>query len=160
MEHRFAGDGDIARLAAWNAQLIADEGHRNAMTVAQLGDRMAAWLADAYRAVVFERDGCPVAYALYCEAVTEVRLRQFFVDRGHRRRGVGRRAVGLLRSVVWPRHKRIVVEALTANAPAVAFWRSVGFRDYSLALEVLPDASGEVRGSSDAAPSAAAPVRP
>ena len=82
MEHRFASDGDLDRLATCDAQLIADEGHRNAMTVAQLRDRMAGWLAGRYR--------------------------------------------------------------------AVTFWRSIGFRDYSLALEVQQEAADERFGPADA----------
>jgi ribosomal protein S18 acetylase RimI-like enzyme len=44
----------------------------------------------------------------------------------------------LLRSEIWPKTKRLTVEVLVANTAAVAFWRAVGYHDYSLKLEILP----------------------
>jgi predicted acetyltransferase len=99
---------------------------------------MREWLAGEYRAVIFVRDGEPVGYALYRDDASEIDLRQFFVRRGHRRQGIGREAVGILRQHAWPQHKRLTVEVLTANAPDLAFWHSVGFRDYCLTLEIWP----------------------
>lgn len=139
LQYRFATVDDLDRLAVWNRHLIDDEGHRNRMTVPELRERMEGWLAGAYRAVVFELGGRPAAYALFREGTSEVHLRQFFVDRAYRRQGVGRSAVALLREAVWSREKRVTVDALVANAPAVAFWRSVGFGAYSLALEARPE---------------------
>ncbi len=139
MQHRFATDDDLDLLAAWNHQLIRDEGHRNRMTVRELRQRMARWLGGEYRAVVFTFDGEPVAYALYAENDSVVYLRQLFVRRGCRREGIGRAAMKILRGKIWPAHKRLTVEVLTANEPAVAFWRSVGYNDYSLTLEILPE---------------------
>ncbi len=138
MKYRHAKLDDAVQLAALNRQLIQDEGHRNRMTVAQLEDRMRGWLAGEYRAVLFEEAGDVLAYALYREGADEIYCRQLFVVRDRRREGIGRRAVEVLRSEIWPRDKRLTVEVLVANAPAVAFWRSVGFADYSLTLEVLP----------------------
>lgn len=143
MRYHLANGSDLALLAEWNLQLIQDEGHRNPMTVAELKERMRGWLADEYRAVVFERGEKPVAYALFREAESEICLRQLFVSRDHRRQGVGRGAVAILRNRVWPPTKRLTVEVLTGNAAAAAFWRSVGFRDYSLMLEILPVAGGD-----------------
>jgi predicted acetyltransferase len=42
----------------------------------------------------------------------------------------------LLKESIWPDNKRLTVEVLTANTPAVAFWRAMGYRDYSLMLEI------------------------
>jgi ribosomal protein S18 acetylase RimI-like enzyme len=44
----------------------------------------------------------------------------------------------LLRSKIWPKHKRLTVEVLFQNEAAIAFWRSAGYKDYSLTLEILP----------------------
>ena len=134
MEYHFATDGDLDLLAEWNLQLIRDEGHRNRMSVVDLRVRMQEWLAGEYKAVVFRpgADGKPVAYADYRENEHEVYLRQLFVARDVRRRGIGRTAVGILREKVWPVMKRLVVEVLTANRAAVSFWRAVGYSDYSL----------------------------
>ena len=135
---RPATPADCPLLAELNHQLIRDEGHRNPMTIPQLEARMRTWLADAYRAVLFEEAGAVVAYALFREQPEEIYLRQLFVVRGRRRQGLGRQAVGLLRAHVWPKAKRLTVEVLVANEPAVAFWRAVGYSDYSLTLEILP----------------------
>ena len=135
MTFRIASQGDCARLAELNHQLIRDEGHRNPMTVLELEERMKGWLAGEYRAVIFEEHNEVVAYALFREEAKEIYLRQFFVVRARRRQGMGRRAVELLRSKVWPKDKRLTVEVLAGNEAGTAFWRSVGFKDYALTLE-------------------------
>jgi GNAT superfamily N-acetyltransferase len=100
LDYRFAIDDDLDLLAEWNHQLIRDEGHRNRMTVPELRDRMEGWLAGEDKAVLFRFEAGPMAYALYRESETEVYLRQLFVRRDHRRAGIGRNAVELLRSQV------------------------------------------------------------
>jgi GNAT superfamily N-acetyltransferase len=139
MNFRFATADDCVLLAELNHQLIRDEGHRNRMSVPELAERMKEWLAGEYRAVIFELDAGVVAYALYREQPDEIYLRQLFVARDRRGQGIGRRAVEILRSQIWPQNKRLTVEVLTANAGATAFWRSVGYRDYCLTLEIMPE---------------------
>src|SRR5664280_716507 len=135
---RFATLADCRALAELNHELIRDEGHRNPMTVPELDQRMRSWLAGEYRAVFFEADGGIVAYALFREEPEEIYLRHLFVVRHKRRQGVGRKAVEILRSQIWPRNKRLTVEVLVANTDGVAFWRAVGYRDYALRLEIMP----------------------
>jgi len=135
----FATADDCPLLAELNHQLIQDEGHRSRMRVAELERRMRDWLAGDYRAVLFEERSEVVAYALFRELPDEVYLRQLFVVRHRRREGIGGRAVDTLRTEVWPKDKRLTVEVLVANERGVAFWRSVGYADYALTLEILPD---------------------
>jgi GNAT superfamily N-acetyltransferase len=139
MTFRFATQDDAALLGEMNLQLIADERHRNRMALPELERRMRAWLAGEYRAVVFEERGKPVAYALFQERPDEVYLRRLFVTRDCRRRGYGRQALAILRSTVWSRSKRLTVDVLVDNHEALAFWRAMGYRDYSLTLEVVPE---------------------
>jgi len=129
---------DAVLLAELNHQLIRDEGHRNSMTVPELEQRLRGWLASEYVAMMFEEESEAVAYALYREQQEEIYLRQLFVVRQRRRRGIGRAAIEILRSRIWPANKRLTVEVLVQNSGAVAFWRSIGYRDYSLTLEILP----------------------
>ncbi|MCX7044384.1 MAG: GNAT family N-acetyltransferase [Candidatus Sumerlaeota bacterium] len=143
---RFATQDDILLLAEMNHQLICDEGHRNRMTVPELAERMHNWLAGEYRAVIFEEDGEIAAYVLFREQPEEIYLRQLFVVRHRRRQGIGRRAMEILRSQIWPQTKRLTVEVLTANAAAVAFWRAVGYSEYSLTLEIRPAREQPVSG--------------
>jgi ribosomal protein S18 acetylase RimI-like enzyme len=79
-----------------------------------------------------------VAYALYLEKPGATHLRQLFVARNYRRQGIGRRAVELLHKHILPQGQRLTVEVLTQNVSAVAFWRAVGYKDYSLMLEIMP----------------------
>ena len=97
MTYRFATDADLPLLARWNHALIRDEGHRNGMSISELETRMRGWLASEYRAVIFERDAAPIAYALFRESEAGTYLRQFYVAPEARRQGVGREAVHILR---------------------------------------------------------------
>jgi ribosomal protein S18 acetylase RimI-like enzyme len=132
---------DCALLAELNHRLIRDEGHRNRMTVPELEQRMKGWLASEYTGVIFEDGNEVVAYALYREQPEEIYLRQLFVARNRRRQGIGRRAVEILRSNFWSPNKRLTVDVLVQNVAAVSFWRAVGYKDYSVTLEILPEAS-------------------
>jgi len=138
ISYRAARLEDCPLLAELNHQLIRDEGHRNPMTVPQLEQRMRDFLAGEYRAVIYEDSGEVVAYALFREQPEEIYLRQLFVVRHRRRQGIGRRAMEILRSKVWPKTKRLTVEILVANQGAVAFWRAAGYRDHCLTLEIMP----------------------
>jgi GNAT superfamily N-acetyltransferase len=129
---------DCLSLAELNHQLIRDEGHCNPMTVPELEQRMRGWLSSEYRAVIYEEDGEIVAYALFREQAQEIYLRQLFVVRHRRSQGIGRQAVEVLRTRIWPKTKRLTVEVLVANERAMNFWRSVGYTDYSLTLEIVP----------------------
>ena len=111
------------------------------MSVPELEQRMRDWLTGEYQAIIYEEGGEVVAYALFREQADEIYLRQLFVTRHRRSQGIGRRAVEILRSQVWPPTKRLTVEVLVANKRAVAFWRAVGYADYSLTLEIRSDNS-------------------
>jgi predicted acetyltransferase len=140
MNFRRATVNDAALLAELNHQLLHDEGHRNrSMSIPELEQRMCGWLASEYIAVIFEEDETIVAYALYREQPEEIYLRQLFVARNRRRNGIGRKAVGILRTKIWPANKRLTVDVLVQNTAAIAFWRTVGYKDYCLALEILPE---------------------
>jgi len=143
MKYRFASAADCPMLAVMNRQLIQDEGHRNPMNIAQLEERMCGWLTSGeYKAVIFEEQGEPVAYALFSETETEIHLRQFFVIREQRHQGVGSDAMQKLFSNYWTNRKRWTVSVLTNNQPAVAFWHAMGYADYALTLEIMPGAQG------------------
>jgi predicted acetyltransferase len=141
MKFRRATLKDCALLAELNHQLIRDEGHRNRMTVPELEQRMKDWLASEYTAVLFENSGEVVAYALYREQPKQIYLRQLFVARNRRRKGIGREAVKILRAKVWPKNKRLTVDVLVQNEAAVAFWQAIGYKDYCLTMEILPNAA-------------------
>ena len=130
------GDTDTALLAELNRQLIRDEAHRNPMNLPELEKRMKNWLADSYEAVIFSVEGAAVGYALFRFAPDYVYLRHFFIASAYRRQGLGRRAFDWLRQNRWQHHAKVRVEVLSGNARALAFWRSVGFEEYAVTLEL------------------------
>jgi len=139
LQWRAATPKDCPVLAELNHQLIRDEGHRNKMDFPQLEQRMRGWLQTGeYSAVLFESGSKVVAYALYRESAEEIYLRQLFVIRTLRRKGIGHQAFTLLRKKIWPKSKRLTLEVLTKNAAGIAFWRALGYQDYSLCLEIMP----------------------
>ncbi len=107
------------------------------MSVPELRDRMASWLSGEYNAVLFLQDDVePVAYGLYREHDDEIYLRQFFVRRTIRRQGIGKTAFAIQREKVWLKGKRLTVDVLSTNDAAIQFWRSVGYSEYCLTLEI------------------------
>ncbi len=140
---RVATAADVPQLALWNQQLIEDEGHDNTMSLEELAARMRAWLATDYQALVFEdpTTPTPAAYALFRRTPEWIHLRQFFVARDRRRRGIGARAVALLRAEVFPPGQSVIVEAMAWNHAALSFWRAVGFADRYVGLESHPEES-------------------
>lgn len=138
LNYRKAKAQDVLLLARLNQQLIEDEGHSNPMTVLELVERMRHWLATTYSGIIFEDERGVIAYALYQEELTQIYLRQFFVARERRRCGLGRQAMNILFTQIWPGDKRLTVSALWHNAPAMAFWRAMGYSEYSVTLEIQP----------------------
>jgi GNAT superfamily N-acetyltransferase len=118
-----------------NAQLIRDEGHRNAMTMPQLVERMTEWLKTGYQAFLFELEGKTVGYALYRLEPEYVYSRQLFVQPEMRRRGIARHALEWLCENAWGVRARVRIDVLVGNHSAIEFWRSVGFTDYCLTRE-------------------------
>ncbi|MEQ8789218.1 MAG: GNAT family N-acetyltransferase [Pirellulaceae bacterium] len=136
IEGRFATIDDAPLLAEMNRQLIEDEGHRNAMSLEQLQARMLAWLAGEYRAVVFTSEGEKAGYALFRSETEYLYLRQFFITSERRRKGLGRAAMAWLRENALDGAVRIRLDVLIGNEAGIAFWRSVGFEDYCLTMEL------------------------
>ncbi len=134
MKLRHASEGDLPLLTELNRQLIQDEQAQNPMSVSELQDRMSKWLASEYRAVIFEDNSEPVAYALYRPSGEGLYLRQFFVIRGRRRQGLGRQAIELFRQQVVPVGTALTLEVLVHNMTGLAFWRALGFREHALSF--------------------------
>ncbi len=138
MKLRYATDEDIPLLAELNHQLIQDEKAPNPMSVRELAERMRAWLHGDYRAVFFELAAETVAYALFRSSEEGLYLRQFFVSRAHRRRGIGRQAIEIFREQVVPSGQILSLEVLVHNEDGIAFWRALGFREHALSFQCGP----------------------
>ncbi len=136
LSYREATLADAPLLARLNQELLEDEGHRLKSALAELQERMHRFLQESYRAVLFENEGEPVAYALFRDEDDSVYLRQFYVVRAQRRRGFGRAAFDLLATEVFP-PKRLYVEVLIHNERARAFWQALGFAEHFVTMERL-----------------------
>lgn len=135
MNYRIATVADAPLLAPMNHRLIRDEGHRNSMPVAELAQRMQAWLAGEYQAVLFEDDEGTAGYALFKREPDWIYLRQFFVQPERRQHGLGKAAMAWLLENVWKDAPRIRLDVLVGNSNGIEFWRSLGFADYCVTME-------------------------
>jgi GNAT superfamily N-acetyltransferase len=134
---RKAAAPDMPLLAELNQQLQIDEEHRNRMTLAELVPRMTEWCTSGeYDAVLFERDGATVGYALYRREPDFFYLKQFFVCRELRRQGIGRRAIAWLAANAWQAAPAVYLDVLVHNQLGVDFWREMGFTDYCVTMEM------------------------
>ncbi len=137
-------ESDLDRLAVMNRALIDDMGHRNPMDVPALRRRFDRFVEEGRSIDVFEREGEIVGFATHSEEETQAHpsgrhfhLHQFYIERPHRRRGVGREAFRLLAATRWRPGTRIVLDVLEVNVPGRLFWTNIGFRPYSTTMELF-----------------------
>jgi ribosomal protein S18 acetylase RimI-like enzyme len=133
MELVVASKKHFGILAEMNQQLIQDEGHRNSMNLEQLNDRMGGWLSGVYEAALFVETEV-LGYALWRNEEEVTYLRQFFIQRGCRRKSIGTEAFRLLESSYW-QGSLLRLEVLSDNMVARRFWQSLGFKQYCVTLE-------------------------
>lgn len=118
---------DAETLAGLNQHLIEDEGHPNPMNRDQLAQRMKEWLKTGYICYMVKHNGCIVAYCLYRDDCGYYYMRQLYVDRSHRRRGIATQLLDWLYENVW-KDKKVRLDVLAQNKDAVAFYKTYGFR--------------------------------
>lgn len=133
--YRLANTDDVIFLAPLNAQLIREEGRRDAMTEPELEKRMEEWLESDHQAVVFESGLDIVGYALYRFETESVFLKHLFVSSEYQQEDIAQNALDWMKSTVWKDKERIRIEVLAANKKAIEFWKTVGFEDYCLSME-------------------------
>ena len=132
----------LDELALMNAMLREDEGFfaESAKTEAQtsadhldrLVERFDGWIREGQQVelirVAGERE--PGGYLVLDPLRTPAYLRQLFVQRGMRRRGIGRAAVDRLMQRYGS--QEMDVAYISGNVPAKRFWRSMGFAPRSV----------------------------
>jgi GNAT superfamily N-acetyltransferase len=144
---RRATVADAAELATLNHRLIRDEGHANAMTVAELTGRMVGWLAGPYAAWLATQAGGTIGYCLARDDGDAIYIRQLYVAPSARRHGVGKKIIDRLGASALD-GRTLRLECLLVNPAGLAFWRSTGFADYCLTLvrrspQPIPEAEHE-----------------
>lgn len=134
---------DIATIASMNQRLVQDERSRNPFSEAQYRHRIADWLAgDEWELVLFvDSADTTVGYAVYRlqkheyhQDRQEVYLRQFFIDRPFRGRGLGRAAYLQLESERFG-SREVSLDVLTANPGGRRFWERMGFGEYYVSMK-------------------------
>ena len=118
---------DAEMLAKLNKHLIEDEQHPNPMNIGQLTKRMKKWLATDYICYMAKQNGHIVAYCLYRDEGAYYYMRQLYVDRAYRRKGIATQLLDWLYANVWT-DKRVRLDVLAHNENAVAFYKKYGFR--------------------------------
>ncbi len=135
---RVASSDDVLTLAQMNHMLITDEGSDNPMSIEQLEERMRRWLASGeYTAVFILRHGEIVGYLLFREEEDaynaghiNIYVRQFFIKRAYRRRGIGKTAFEQVARAFFPDEATVLLEVLSTNMQGRAFWERLGFQPF------------------------------
>lgn len=126
MSIRPAGIDDLDALARMNVDLRADERIDNVMTDAEVKNRMRGFLrGKTYRVHVFQENSGIVGYSVVDITKTPAYMRQFFIDRNSRRKGLGRKFFHMLMGALGV--DTIDVEVLAWNEAAVEFYKKIGF---------------------------------
>ena len=151
---RAADETDLPLLAQMNKRLIEDEGSRNPMSVPELRHRMGGWLHGDWKVDRFVEGNITLGYAVYqfredeyAPDKTVVYLRQMYIDRGKRSRGLGALAFKLLAQTRLPAGCTIVIDVLATNPRAAKFWSQVGFKPYCATMHL--QISNQNRGESE-----------
>jgi len=133
--YRPASLADLELLTGFNAGLQRDQGSPQPLAEAAIHQRMADWLRRAeYQAILAERGGQPLGYALYRLEDQLIFLRHLYVAPEARRQGLGRAFYHHLRDERWPAGWPVQLNVLAGNSRGQAFWTALGFETYSLTL--------------------------
>jgi ribosomal protein S18 acetylase RimI-like enzyme len=132
-----AQNTDVDLLAQLNRQLDQDEPHSYPLPLSALTERMRRWIGTGeYEVLLFRSGDQLIGYAAWRAEEFGSYLRHFFICRDRRGQGWGRAAVQLLCRDVFPKDRRVNIDAEVGNKAGIAFWRAIGFQDYSIGMEL------------------------
>lgn len=123
-------------LGRLNFELFEDEAHLYPMTLQALTERMARWIAGEYEVLLFRRGDRVAGYAAWRTEDRGSYIRHFYICRDQRREGLGRAAMALMCREVLPKDQPVQIDATVWNQRALDFWRSLGFQDYAVSMEL------------------------
>lgn len=134
-------------LAGMNKRLIEDKGSHNPMDLTTLRARLAGWLETGEDALdLFLSGDHVVGYAVYQTRSADsstgqryVYLRQLYIERGERGKGLGTQAVRSLIDTHFPRGCSVQLEVLAGNPGAQRFYERAGFAPYATTMVWQPD---------------------
>lgn len=125
---------DVERLAEMNRHLIEDERHPIPMNVNQLTQRLKEWLENEYICHLVKQHESIIAYCLWRDEGEYYYMRQLYVDRKHRRKGIATKLLDWLYENVWTDQK-VRLDVFAHNEPAIEFYKRYGFRICVLRME-------------------------
>ena len=126
------GMEDTSHLAALNKKLIEDEQSDNPMSIDELQNRMAGFLAGDYNAFYFVEQDEIIGYALIRHTSDPVYLRQFYIDRPYRRQHKGKQAFREL--MAYLKLDTVDIDVLPWNERGISFWKSCGFAETCVSM--------------------------
>ncbi len=137
-----AKDTDVDLLAQLNRQLDEDEPHPSPLPPSALTERMRRWIGNGeYEVLLFRSGDQLIGYAVWRAEEFGSYLRHFFICRDRRGQGWGRAAVQLLCRDVFPKDRPVNLDAVVGNEKSLAFWRAVGFQDFSIGMQLKAGAT-------------------
>lgn len=140
---RQATEDDVTELATLNKRLVVDQGSRNPYTISEYEDRFRDWLrGDEWNVDIFaDSEGVTLGYSVhtvqqdyYYPDQEVIYLRQFYIDRPMRRRGIGTAAYELLAKERFG-NREVAVDVLATNPDGQKFWAHIGFTPYFTSMK-------------------------
>lgn len=138
---REAGTSDVKSLAYMNKHLIEDEGSRNPMNLGQLEERMKTILKEWI--VLLVNDGSEdLGYMVYkvnrdeyFPDQKELYIRQYFIKREHRSKGIGEQAFEAIAEKYFPEDAILSLDVLECNPKGRKFWEKIGFKPHQTLMK-------------------------
>lgn len=125
---------DCDLLGSMNLELIRDEGSHDPLSPLELSERMRRWLKSGWEALLIVVNKVVVGYILY-QVRTDGRdpdqcavyIRQYFIKRTFRSKGIGQAAFQQIQADYLPSDAALAVDVLASNPGARRFWERLGF---------------------------------
>jgi ribosomal protein S18 acetylase RimI-like enzyme len=95
---------------------------------------MREWLQGEYSCYVVEEDEKTIAYCLYRDDGQFYYMRQLYVEREYRRKGIATAFLDWMYDHIWL-DKKVRLDMLSHNEGAIAFYKAYGFRVGCLRME-------------------------
>jgi GNAT superfamily N-acetyltransferase len=135
---------DARVLARMNSRLVEDQGTVNTWSLAKYEQRFLDWLqAGTWQVDIILEDGQIIGYAVYQQRgdyynpeQPVIYVRQYYIERTHRRRGLGRAAFQELIDRRFPTgYDAIELDVVATNPGGQQFWTKLGFAPYFIAMK-------------------------
>ncbi|MEL6476905.1 MAG: GNAT family N-acetyltransferase [Pseudomonadota bacterium] len=128
------GSEALSEMAPLYVQL--DRAHGGKITREQATEKLGLMLQAGHRAVLFRRQGLALGMAIWMDMGDHVFLRNFVIDRDHRREGFGAALFARWRSDLLPAGTKLRLEVGALHAQK--FWERQGFSIWSTGMRLDP----------------------